>query len=299
MRLGELTARELGERLGGEGIGLRWGPFVSQIRAELPELAEPIHRLYADFTLYEEEFHDFRVHIRQRGGLIPQAEFVLDEWHALPRFPRSLALGMLEWGLNWCVYSTVHRYLIIHAAVVALGDRALLLSGPPGAGKSTLCAALVVRGWRLLSDELAVVDPVSLEIWPLARPICLKEDSIRLIREDAPAAVFGPAIPGTAKGTVAHMRPPAESVRRSGEPARAAWVLLPRYDPRAVTELESVSPARGLIQLADNAFNYHVLGESAFDALARLVGGCRIARLPHSSLAAALDQVDRLASGAS
>ena len=294
MRVCELTARELGERLSGAGIGLRWGPFVSEIRTELFELAEPIRRLYADYTLCDEVFRDFRVRIRPRGGFGAQAEFVLDNWYPLPRFSRGLALAMLEWGLNWCVYSTVHRYLIVHAAVVARDERALLLSGPPGSGKSTLCAALVLHGWRLLSDELAVIDPTSLEIWPLARPICLKQDSIALIRDAAPTAVFGPAVHGTAKGTIAHMRPPAESVKRSSEPAEAAWVLLPRFDPDAVTDLEPVGPARGLIHLADNAFNYDILGESAFEALARLVGGCRIARLPYSSLATALDRIDSL-----
>jgi predicted ATPase len=30
----------------------------------------------------------------------------------------------------------------------------VILPAPPGSGKSTLCAALVTRGWRLLSDEL-------------------------------------------------------------------------------------------------------------------------------------------------
>ena len=39
MRIGELTSNEIAKRLGGEGIGLRWGPFVSQIRTDLPELA--------------------------------------------------------------------------------------------------------------------------------------------------------------------------------------------------------------------------------------------------------------------
>src|SRR4029450_7958131 len=164
MRIGDLTPQDLAKRLKGEGIGLRWGPFVSQIRVELPELAEPIHRLYADFVLSEEQLRDFRVTLRGRGGRARRAEFVLDDWQALPLFPRGIALGMLEWGLNWCVYSKIHNYLIVHAALVAWENRAILLSGPPGSGKSTLCAALVARGWRLLSDELALIEPKRLDI---------------------------------------------------------------------------------------------------------------------------------------
>src|SRR5689334_10333985 len=82
VRIGDLTPRDLAERLKGEGIGLRWGPFVSQIRVELSELAEPIHRLYSDFALSEEEFRDFRVTLRGRPGRARRAEFVLDDWQA-------------------------------------------------------------------------------------------------------------------------------------------------------------------------------------------------------------------------
>ena len=40
------------------------------------------------------------------------------------------------------------------ALVPPWGGPALLVAGDSGAGKSTICAALVRRGWRLLNDDL-------------------------------------------------------------------------------------------------------------------------------------------------
>lgn len=49
----------------------------------------------------------------------------------------------------------------IHGSAVALDGRALLIAGPPGAGKSTLCAALVRQGARLVSDDLSALLPLT------------------------------------------------------------------------------------------------------------------------------------------
>ncbi|ABC22081.1 Hpr(Ser) kinase/phosphatase [Rhodospirillum rubrum ATCC 11170] len=46
----------------------------------------------------------------------------------------------------------------LHASAVALDGRALLLSGESGTGKSTLAAALLARGYPLLSDDLCALD---------------------------------------------------------------------------------------------------------------------------------------------
>ena len=299
MRIGDLSLADFSGRLAGEGLALRWGPFVSHLVNELPELSPSLHLLYADFPLESDGINDFRVRLISAGlsgGLRRQAKFLVDDVHALPSFPRGVALSMFEWGLNWCVYSSAHQYLILHAAVVAMGDQAMLLSGRPGAGKSTLCAALVASGWRLLSDELTLVDPRRLRIAPLARPVCLKEDSISLIKRHAPAAVFGPNVSDTRKGTVAHMRPPTDSVRRAAEPATARWILFPRFDTGASLRVEPVSKARAFMALADNSFNYEILGKSGFDALGRLVDGCTSDRLSYSSLEAALDAIATLTS---
>lgn len=57
----------------------------------------------------------------------------------------------------------------LHASAVALGDSAVAFSGPIGAGKSTLAAALALRGHALLSDDVAVIDLAD-PLRPMLRP---------------------------------------------------------------------------------------------------------------------------------
>ena len=108
--------------------------------------------------------------------------------------------------MNWCVSIHANEYLKLHAAVVARGGTALIMPGVPGAGKSTLCAALGLNGWRVLSDEHALIPPGTAEVVPLCRPVSLKNESIALIESFSQNAVFGPVSEETHKGTVAHMK---------------------------------------------------------------------------------------------
>jgi hypothetical protein len=145
------------------------------------------------------------------------------------------------------------------------------MPAPPGSGKSTLCAALVHAGWRLLSDELALVRLADGLLQPVPRPVSLKNASIGVIRRFAPQAVFSPEVHDTSKGTIAHMKAPAAAVARAHEPARPAWLIFPRYQAGAAAQLAPLAPARAFMQLAENCFNYSVLGAAGFHALGALV----------------------------
>lgn len=45
----------------------------------------------------------------------------------------------------------------IHATAVALGERAVLLQGPPGSGKSDFALRLIESGWTLVADDRVVL----------------------------------------------------------------------------------------------------------------------------------------------
>ncbi len=202
---------------------------------------------------------------------------------------------MLEWGMNWCISSNAHSYLMIHAAVLEKNGHAAILAAPPGSGKSTLCAALMLRGWRLLSDELTLVRLSDGQIEPVPRPVSLKNDSIDVIRKFDPAAVFSPLVRDTVKGTVAHLKPTSESVQRAQETARAAWIVFPRYVKDSPTLAEPVTLGRGMMRAADNSFNYGLLGQQGFHAMAELISHCKCIDFRYSELDEAVQYFDHLA----
>lgn len=74
---------------------------------------------------------------------------------------------------------------VLHAGAVARGGRAVLIVGRSGWGKTTQTLALVQRGWRLLSDDFAVVRPDG-EVEPFVRRVNLTAASLELLDVAAP-----------------------------------------------------------------------------------------------------------------
>ena len=295
MNIEELCSRALLERLSNAGLYWRVGPFVVGARTGLRDVAREIAFLYAHFPLVETAaVVDADVSIRARGPLGRWVRVSADGQHTYNWFRRHLAVPLFEWAVNLCLFHRPHQYLILHSAVVEKGGRAVIMPAPPGSGKSTLCAALVSRGWRLLSDEVALVQPNDGRLMPVPRPISLKEESIQHIRDFAPHVPIGPAWQGTPKGTLAHMQPPAESARRAQETARPGWLIFPRYQQDAKAELKTVTKGRSLMRAAENSFNYDVLGQRGFETLATLVDDCECYEFVYSDLADAVEQFELL-----
>ncbi len=303
MRVRDLSPSDFRTRLAGDGIRLATGPFNCRLQSGIGEIADELARLYAHHTLVDSsDFTDFHVAVQPGHGLRrwlrPQALFSVDSVEPFTPLPRAQALPMLEWGLNWCVTAYSQHILVLHAAAVARGNRAAILPAPPGSGKSTLCAALVNRGWRLLSDELTLISLETGQVMGLARPVNLKNASIDIIRAYAPDAFLTQPVHDTTKGTVALMAPSAASVEAVDTPATPTWMILPRYRAGADATLTPMGSGSAFLQIADNAMNYHILGEQGFEAVGRMVDSCQSFGFEYSRLDDAIAVFDRLAAEA-
>jgi HprK-related kinase A len=302
MIVSELGSTKLRHVLVSSGLRLRTGPVVSLIKSRLPQVHDGIALHYANHPVLDgQTFADFHVSVNRPTGLRrwlkPQVVFSFDGRPPFMPLPGAQGMPLLEWGLNWCISGYCNQYLTIHAAVVERGGRALILPAPPGSGKSTLSAGLVFSGWRLLSDELALIDPRSGDLHGLARPISLKNASIDIIRSYAPNAQLGPTVHDTTKGSVAHVQPPRDSVVQVDRPAPPGWVVLPRYVPDTPAQLEPLPRAEAFMQLVENSFNYHLYGARGFELLASVIDRCDCYRFTYSSLDEAASTFAALADG--
>ena len=299
MNVNSLSPRELAGRLRGPGIWLQTGPFTIRVRTPIQGLARSIGQLYADHPIQDPGlFADFHVSCRVPWGprrwYKPQVLFFVDDQMPFKPVPLRQVLPFFEWALNWCIGSRANQYLIIHAASIERDGRAVIMPAPPTSGKSTLCAALVSRGWRLLSDELAIIRPRDGDLIPLVRPISLKNESIEVIRRFAPEAELSAPTPGTNKGTVVHMKPPGPWVRRAGEPARPAWIIFPRYRAGAPPTLKPRAKAMTFLQISENSFNYSLFGAEGFGIMARLIDACDCYGFSYGNLDEAMAVFDQL-----
>lgn len=303
-RIADMEREEFARKLRQGCLSLSIPPFEVVLTSSLQDVADGIRLLYGDYKCSEVALADYHVSLEVpswlRAWYRPQVNFFLDGLTPYKPLPRSQALPMFEWGMNWCVSTTAHQFLILHAAVVEKNGVALVMPAPPGSGKSTLCAGLVCRGWRLLSDEMAMITASvggRVSVKPFVRPISLKNQSIDVIRAFSPEAVIGPSFSETQKGTVAHVKPPSASVTMAEVEADPRWVVFPKYVPGSSTSLTKREKALSYMELAQQAFNLNVLGDEGVERLNLLVSQVQCYDFYYSDLDDAVLLFDCMADG--
>ena len=270
-----LSAYDVSRQLRQGTFRIRVGPYTYRLTSNLPQIGAGISRLYADFPMVEDQpFDDFNVGMTSTGlasRLRGRANFLFDYQTRFGSIPVAQVYAFMEWGMNWCISLHINEYLKLHAAAVARNDRTIIMPGVPGAGKSTLCAALGLSGWRVLSDEHAMIVPGSADIVPLCRPVSLKNESIQVIRAFDANAVIGPVSQDTHKGSVAHMKADLAPGSHDAKPLTASIMLFPRYSKEEPQRLGPRRRSTSFVLAAYHSFNYSLMGDIGFHAMRSLI----------------------------
>jgi len=250
-------------------------PFCFEINTDQPSVLRNLQIIYGDALQRTAVFTDYYITIKSGSGLRkfirPQVRFLADQREPFKPINQDSAYALLEWGMNWCVATQEMRFVIVHAAVLEKDGKAILFPAPPGSGKSTLTAWLAFNGWRLLSDEMALVQPGTQTVLPFVRPICLKNNSITLAKKWFPAANFSTIAKNTHKGDVVHLSPPALSWQRNSDPAKIVAIVFPKYNKDQTLTVTQLNHAQSFSALAENAFNFSLGGKVGFDTVVQLV----------------------------
>lgn len=281
---------------------LRIAPFNVRLRSPLRGVEDHVERFYAHARREHraDAFVDFDIQILPGTGmrrwLGPQARFLLDGLEPFLPLPAAQAGPLFEWGLNWAIASRPLGYLVLHAAVLAKGDEAIVLPGFPGAGKSTLCAALMlIDGWRLLSDELAILDPVTGRLHPNPRPISLKNASIDIVKR-FPGAALGPIYLDTRKGTITHASASADSAAAAEQTAVCRWVVFPSFSTGEAPYRERITRAEAFALISEQSFNKERMGETGFHALCAMLDAASCHQIGYGSTEEGLETIRSLCS---
>lgn len=162
------------------------------------------------------------------------------------RVVRDLELWVAEHAID---------VLFVHAGVVEIDGRAVLIPGRSFSGKTTLVHSLIASGAGYLSDEYAVLGPDGL-VQAYSRPLSIrKADGSR------------PQVPASETG--------AETV---DEPLPVGLIAVIKYEPGADWSVEPLSPANAMLALLDNTVAAQTRHDDALGIFQKVVSVARAVR---------------------
>jgi hypothetical protein len=160
----------------------------------------------------------------------------------------------LESDLHHYIATETRTHLFVHAGVVALNDRAIVIPGRSFTGKSTLVRELVARGANYYSDDYAVIDESGLA-YPFPRQLRMRTP------EGAPGPLLDPA---------------REGWRVGSEAVPVGLVALLRYDPSSGWDIETVSAGAGVLGLLGNTVAARLRPADSLATMAAAIGNAQV-----------------------
>lgn len=178
-----------------------------------------------------------------------------------------------------------HDFLIkIHAGVVSLGDACVLFPATAGSGKSTLTAGLIHLGARYFSDEVALLEPGTMNVRPVPLALTVKDGSVEPLSSRFPELHTLAVHEREDHQRVRYLPPPQASLG-DDRPLPVQWIVFPRYQAGSDTALVPLGRPAGLRRLLDEALVLpDLLDRQKVESLVGWMRGVECYELPNGSL---------------
>jgi hypothetical protein len=168
-----------------------------------------------------------------------------------------------------------HRGLTcLHASALTIHGRAIALVGEAGVGKSTTVAALALRGWPVLCEDVCALERVDrlFQVRPGYPRICLWPDSVDFLFSSADALPL--IVKGWDKRFLALDGSRAQFATNSAQ-LTAIFLLAGRTETDSAPSLENISQREAVLELVQNTYMNWLLSveqrAAEFDVLTSLM----------------------------
>lgn len=193
-----------------------------------------------------------------------------------------------------CICKMLDQFMLFHAAVLVRDGKALLLPAAAGSGKTTLAAEMATRGWICFSDELALINPLTGEIFPLLLPMSVKPGSIQILQKSYPGLAELPVWNRIDGQKVRYLLPPDKSFPEKDQFATVHRIVLPFYQEQGETALEPLEKPAALQSLAQTGSSNRPLREQDVRAMVALVENADCYQLHYSENRVAIEKLENI-----
>lgn len=162
--------------------------------------------------------------------------------------PRSNLIAQPLYGIVIAAILQQNNYLVLHGSTVEINEKALILVGKKGFGKSTLTAALVASGHSFISDDVTAISMNSnsdayqvlpgiprLKLWPdAARAVGHSPDRLPCVSPEIPKHILLVSDhlknkPTPLKAIIMLDHGDSTALHKMTEPEKMIWLLGGQY----------------------------------------------------------------------
>ena len=190
------------------------------------------------------------------------------------RSMHELAARLISGFRDWTNHRS-NEFFRLRAGSVVVEHGAVLLPSPPSTELAAL-VALTVRGGGVgyLGDEITNVDPVLSRAHGIGFPLLIDGTHVTRFPELGAQPSRPPRRRGQLLPLQARPRWPVRLDELGGvtsPPTEIRWIVFPRFEEGAVTELRPIPRAEAIFRMSESALNLHIWAERSFPFMQRLL----------------------------